>query len=367
MKNRFFAAMENIVIVAILLALAQTFMEELIILTDETWALRKIFIFTGLGFDLFFTLEFLLRTWNALLNKRFRRYFLQENGWVDFAASIPLLVFSSIPEALAVLSGAAFTGAGTLIGTLKVVKTVRLARMLRLLRALKLFRHIRFANSAMAQRHTVRLATIITSTFVVAAMLLGAAFTFLPGFGIEEIWEMEQKIIRKELQDDPPWMASPSLAKTWGKTHPSVLLIKNQGVTLYTIDNEYLRRNFGPGDYLYFTSDEREIWLDQRPAAVTQSRINLTAFLSVLILMIAVIALYGPHFAMTVSDPVNVMLKGFKVKSFNSEVKIPDEFAHDDIFILADAYNESYLLLKEKGEVAALDISMEDISDLLKP
>ena len=159
MQQKFVALINNIVTLAIMLVLVQTFMEEILVITGASWEVRKIFIFTGLMFDIFFTVEFLIRSWYTLVQKQFSRYFMHENGWVDMIASIPLLVLSSGPEAIAILNGAVFIGTGSLLGTLKVVKTVRLARMLRILRALKLFRHIRFTNSVMAQRHTVRLAT----------------------------------------------------------------------------------------------------------------------------------------------------------------------------------------------------------------
>jgi hypothetical protein len=83
------------------------------------------------------------------------------------------------------------------------------------------------------------------------------------------------------------------------------------------------------------------------------------------------IVTYGPHFAVSVSDPANVMLRGLSEKSYSLEVRVPDRYSRDEIFLLAKAYNDEYLPLKERsGHVehnGALDISLEDISDLLKP
>ena len=72
--------------------------------------------------------------------------------------------------------------------------------------------------------------------------------------------------------------------------------------------------------------------------------------------MISVIITYSPHFALTVSDPINVMQKGFKEKSFNAKVKIPKTWADDEIFRLSHSYNDNYLSMKEKGDITALDI-----------
>ena len=99
------------------------------------------------------------------------------------------------------------------------------------------------------------------------------------------------------------------------------------------------------------------IWLSacfERPATVM-----------VVLLMIS----YSPHFAITVTDPINVMSRGMVEKSYNLEVAIPELRKSDDVFRLARAYNEEYLPLKERSageeEGMALDIKIDDISDLL--
>lgn len=69
---------------------------------------RSGIIWIGLGFDVFFTMEFLTRFYLALSNGRGSQYFFRERGWVDFLASIPLLLLNSLPHVLALLAGTAW-------------------------------------------------------------------------------------------------------------------------------------------------------------------------------------------------------------------------------------------------------------------
>lgn len=81
---------------------------------------------------------------------------------------------------------------------------------------------------------------------------------------------------------------------------------------------------------------------------------------------------YSPHFAITVTDPIHVMRKGFSDSSYNLEVEIPAKYRDDDIFILSDLYNREYLALKQRNlsrsESAEMksDLSLDDIQDLLE-
>ena len=87
--------------------------------------------------------------------------------------------------------------------------------------------------------------------------------------------------------------------------------------------------------------------------------------------MLAVLMLfYSPHFAITVTDPVNIMAKGFRDSSYNLEVLIPEDLKEDDIFQLARLYNEEFLPLKARNNTresgANLALKLEDFDDLLK-
>ncbi len=370
MNKRFTNLIEGVVTAAIVLVLLQTLAEDILVISGAAWTIRRIFLYTGFAFDLFFTLEFLIRSWNAITEKSFRHYFLRENGWVDFVASVPLLIFTSGPVFFSMLGGAVFAGSGALIGLLKVVKAVRMARVLRLLRLLKIFRRIRFADSAMVQRHTVRIITTAASTLIFSVTIIGTVFAMTDYTGTEDAWLLEQSAAVTSLEENPQRAAGPDSAEVWGKSRPSVLMLKDDDWTLYARNSdEYLKKYFGPGDYTVQEAGSYSIWFDIRPSAVAQSKLNLTGFLSTLTVVLLLMITYSPHFAITVSDPVNVMVRGLTEKSYNLEVSVPPEYGEDDIFRLAAAYNDEYLPLKERSNLedqgGALDISLDDISDLL--
>jgi len=346
MKKRFISVVEAVVTAAIVLVLLQTMTEDILVLSGASWTVRRVFLFTGFGFDLFFTLEFLIRSWNAFNRKSFRHYFIRENGWVDFAASIPLLVFTSGPALFSLLAGSAFGGSGALIGMLKVVKAVRMARVLRLLRT-------------------------AASTLIFSVTLIGTVFALADYTGTEDAWMMDQSAALSSLEVRPDWAAGPDNAEVWGKSRPSVMLLKDNDWTLYArSSDDYFQKYFGPGDYTVRQAGNYTVWFDLKPSAVSQSKLNLTVFLSTLAVVLMIMITYSPHFAITISDPVNVMIRGLREKSYNLEVSIPDEYREDDIFRLGAAFNDEYLPLKERNNIedsggGALDISLDDISDLL--
>jgi len=365
MKRQVNDILETVVTTAIVLVLLQTVAEDILVISNSTWAVRRVFIYSGFAFDLFFTLEFLIRSWNAISNRSLRRYILFENGWVDFIVSAPLLILTSGPILLSTIRGTVFAGSGTLIGLLKVVKAVRMARILRLLRLLKIFRRIRFADSAMVQRHTVRIITTAASTLIFSAMIAGTVLAVSDLNGAEEAWLIDGEAAARGLEKTPPLELDS--AKAWGLSEPSVLLLKRDEQTLYVQYNrEYLREYFGPGDYSIRQAGPYSIWYDIRPTAVSQSKLNIIIFAVSLSVVLIVMLTYSPHFAITVSDPINVMLRGLREKSYNLEASIPADYSRDDIFRLAEAYNDVFLPQKERNQSGALDISIEDIGDMLK-
>jgi hypothetical protein len=176
--------LETVVVVGIILVLVHTFLDDFAVVAGWGVRARSWLIWAGLGFDLFFTVEFFTRLYIALSNRHGTTYFFRERGWVDFLASIPLLLLNSLPHALALLAGAGLlSGLGSFMNVLKVIKAVRIARILRLLRVVKLFRGIRYARSPMAQAHVSSITTIAVSILVLwmlAASILETA-GIIPG------------------------------------------------------------------------------------------------------------------------------------------------------------------------------------------
>ena len=95
MESKIKNLVESIVVIVIFAVLIQTFLEDYAVLAGWSWKMRRILIFTSLGFDLFFSIEFLTRFISAAMKREGGRYFMDGKGWIDFLASIPLLLLRS--------------------------------------------------------------------------------------------------------------------------------------------------------------------------------------------------------------------------------------------------------------------------------
>lgn len=360
--------LENLVMIAIALVILFTFVEDLASYLMWGWNVRKILLFIGFGFDLFFTIEFLARYIASIVRGDTGEYIVHRRGWVDFVASVPLLLFNSGPSVYFLLSGAAFAGGAGVLNILKVIKAVRVARILRMLRVLKIFRSIKSVDSLMTQRHLTRIvSTVVVSVIAVmfaGSLLLSENLLASPAMSVSAGSS-------KRLADfiDISSSAGGDGWKALAATHPEILIIKYDGRTAYSryTDDQY-SRNFGPGDFQYVSSGKAELFTDLRFDNAEEALPGMILLLTIVITVLVLMLFYSPHFAMTISDPVFVMLKGMREKNYNLEVDIPRRYEKDDIFRLASEYNDRYLTLKareneEKDEGESV-LKMEDLGDL---
>ena len=350
-RNR--SRLENIVVVAIVLVLAQTLFEDLAVLLDWSVRVREVVLLAGLFFDLFFTIEFIARCYDAYRYRRLWAYVRYERGWIDFMASIPLLILNSGPASIALLAGgASITGVGGLLNVLKVVKAVRIARVLRLLRVLKIFRRIKHTDSVMAQRHGATISTIAVSVFVftLLALAVGEAFFTPPGF--EAFYEDRavgslDYIISHDLADSD---RTDELQRYAG-ADAAILQVTQNGRVRYTrFDQGYIDRFY------------------LRPLNREQAAANLRYFAVIRALILVLVFVYSPHFALTISDPIHVMRRGMQESNYNLEVKVPAAYRDDEVFRLADSYNSVFLPMKDRsyaGDKAEISrIQLDDVQDL---
>ncbi|MGA2641005.1 MAG: ion transporter [Spirochaetia bacterium] len=364
--------LETVVVAAIILVLLHTLLDDYSILAGWSVRARTWIIWVGLGFDIFFTVEFFTRFYLALSNGEGAKYMFRERGWIDFLASIPLLLLNSLPHALALLAGAGLvSGLGSFLNVLKVIKAVRIARILRLLRFVRLFRGIRYVRSPMAQAHVSTITTIAVSILVL--WTLGASVMEGVGLipGIEAPFTDGQALRAAAIAEAGP--TPPTLAQRAGTIaalDASVLVVRPQGgaVVWSRYAPAYYREYFLPGDYGYLLSGGVEVFYDERPLAVSAARDGIVFFIAVVLTVLAFLFIYAPRFALQISDPIHVMRRGMSESDYNLEVRIPPEHADDDVFELAVLYNSVYLPLKDRlgneGQGPAPALKIDDLQDL---
>ncbi|MFP4375649.1 MAG: ion transporter [Spirochaetales bacterium] len=364
--------LENIVVVAIVLVLIQTFLEDYAVLAGWSWNLRRILLFSGLAFDLFFTIEFLTRFYFAFVNRRAGIYFWYERGWIDFIASVPLLLLNSGPSTLAYLSGTAtIIGFGAILNVLKVVKAIRIARILRLLRVLKIFARIRNTDSVMAQRHVAKISTVAVSTIVLMVLILTIVFSLAGTPSLEEEYqERTIEILTYVEERDLAAAGNTALLEQLTDINESVLVVQDGGRVVYSrFVQDIYDTQFGPIDYGYGQRNDIRVFFDMRPVNQEQSRVNLIYFGIIVVLVLAFMFYYSPHFALTVSDPIHIMKRGLGESSYNLEVKTPAHYEHDEVYELGELYNEVYLPMKDRATsqqtATSVDLKMDDIQDIL--
>jgi hypothetical protein len=365
--------LESFVMVVILLVLVQTFLEDFAVIMGWGENTTQVLMFSGFGFDLFFTLEFLTRFYNALSRRKAMDYMVHERGWIDFLASVPLLIFSSGPPVASYfLSGTAVIGVGGFLNILKIIKAIRVARILRLLRILKLFRNIKYTDSRMAQRHLAKIITI--SVTVVVFSLFGYSILSEYVEAINPDAPIKQRTARVGELLEERSLTPAELPSRIPLMDEDVLIVKARGKTVYTRYSQgYYDDQFGSGDYTVLESGDWMIFMDWRQAnedrALRQAWQTLFFFCIVILILVCYLILYSPHFAITVTDPIHVMLKGLRDRDYNLEVKIPERYSEDDVFQLGERYNEVYLPMKDlqqDAEEEASSLQIDDISDILE-
>ncbi len=367
--GRFF---EGVVTIVILLVIVQTFLDDFSIAMSWGEEHRRILLFTGFAFDLFFTVEFLVRLYNAILHRRAGFYIVHEKGWIDFLASIPLLMFSSGPLVLSyLLQEAAFLQLGGILNMLKLVKAIRIARILRLLRIVKIFKNIKYADSPMAQRHISKIITISITIIVVSLFAYSILEEQVDTIGADgSVIEKQSQLVQSLSEGDPL-----DVIKSINPEREDLLLVKKGGNVLYSrFDDNYLKSQFKPGDFRQYKEKDIEAFFDRRSINLVierdQSWRNLFFFAIVLLLVFTYLLAYSPHFAITVTDPIHVMRRGFQENDYNLEVRVPEIYRGDDIFRMAELYNNEFLPLKDRNresvEAAGPELKLGDISEILE-
>jgi len=371
MKRKVIKFFELLIFVAILLVLVQTFLEDFAICASWQVNIRRILIVTGFAFDLFFTIEFLVRLYWAMVGRKVKYYLFNERGWIDFLASIPLLMFNSGPALLSLLaSGTIIISLSGIFNILKVLKAIRIARILRFLRIIKIFKNIKYAESPMAQRHIARIISLCVTTFVIILFLfitissiitlpgMQTAFATAHNKTIEYISTGNQSDIQIKARINKITSLDASLLQI-KKTDETVIFSRHK--------LEYWQNNYMAEDYTTIHNKDKSLIFvfDQKPKNQEQSIQNLIYFFMIVFIVLVFLFIYSPHFALTITDPIHVMKSGMEDKNYNLEVKILKYYREDDIFKLAHLYNEKYLPLKDRtiaqGESDFTEIKIEDI------
>ncbi len=366
---------ENFILGAIILVIFQTFLDEYSRYANMRISLRNFLIFTNVLFDIIFSLEFIYRTIWASRDKKFKIYFFYNRGWVDFLSSIPLLLLNSLPTLYFFLKGD-LTGAVSsiaIMNVLKTVKAIRVTRILRLIRLLKIFGKIHNADSKMAQRHTQTIAT--TGVFsIIMLLLILSFFKFNKLNTLAENREAHYYGIIKNIENISKTMKIPAkqLTRKMLSSDKNILMLHyGEFMVFSNVEKTKFKKYYGYEDYINIEQNEYKALVSLLDINKVTAGINLQNFLIIVCLILCYMLIYTRHFVQTVSDIIHVMIRGFKEKDYNLQVKIREPYKEDEIFKLAEEYNENYLPKKmkmhqEEKEKKSTVLSMDDLLDFGK-
>ena len=111
--------------------------------------------------------------------------------------------------------------------------------------------------------------------------------------------------------------------------NPIDITKKDESISIYQTINDNLK--------IVFT---RENFLKEEALA------NLLNFFLIIFIMLVLLLIYTRHFALTISDPVYVMRQGFDNIDYTLAVKIPKYYEKNDMFLLANSFNNRWLPAK---------------------
>ncbi len=362
--------LENFVFVAIVLVIIQTFCDELAVILSWSTSTKNTLVYSGLIFDFIFTVEFFTRLIVATKKSQTSQYFFYERGWVDFLASVPLLLLNSGPSAYALYTGTMAAG-GAAVGALnilKVVKAIRITRVLRLIRILKIFGKIKNAESKMAQRHITVISTIVCAALLAMIMIMG--FAGYPGVGnakdqMADIYKREINLYVNNTASNGKSSVFEKLKHAYEKDK-YVLKIQAGSNTYSKISKEKFKAQYYFDEVETIKVGQIKLTYSIKHIAIIESKLSVLFFVLIIFVIVAIMIFYSKHFVQTVSDVIHVLNRGLEERDYFLEAKINEHYFEDEIFRLAQNYNEKWLTVKVKNkdeiyeDSVKTDLSLDD-------
>ncbi len=191
---------EKIIFLIILLSIVHIFLEELAVIFNWTTPTKHLLIWMGFTFDFIFTVEFLTRYISALKRKQAKNYFFNENGWIDFFASIPLLLFYSgirVYYLITITSPIVFYQS-SILGIFRTFKLLRVVRILRFMRILKTLGNLFQSKMENIRRNIIAVTSISLGSLILGFFIIKLIFSFLNWPGLE-IFKYKREIQYRNL------------------------------------------------------------------------------------------------------------------------------------------------------------------------
>ncbi|MCX8057954.1 MAG: hypothetical protein N3A58_00885 [Spirochaetes bacterium] len=375
---------DNLFLIIILLSIIQIIIENLSFILGLKISLRNLIILSGAFFDIIFSIEFIIKSLINIKNRKFKEYFFYNNGWIDFFASIPVFIFSSLPALIEIYytSNIFNIRIFKFLYLLRSVKIIRTSRVIRILRVLKLLGKIENLNSVMLQKNINFVSIIVTNSillgFLVTKIILPYDFDRIEKEfknnienKIKAYFEIEINKVGKNYDED----SQNKLIQTIFSSENCVSAIKYKDKEIYRkFDASYINEYIGKNNMFYISIKDYNFEIILYEFIKYKNSENLMVLIIVLINVLTIIFLYTKRFSTTVSDPVYLLYKGIRDPNYFLMIKIPEKYKNEEIFEFAKFFNERYLPAKYKlyiknkeslKEKQSSSIKLDDLDKLL--
>lgn len=336
------------VFISVILSILFVIAGEYAVYTGWSVRTRNAFLWTGLFFDLVFSVEFLLRSIPAAKSGRFTLYIKHETGWIDFLTSIPLLVLYSAPLLYITLNTEGVRGTVLFTEMINYTAIVHLSLVMRCIRVMKLFRIIAIYNSEMTRHHTYTAGL----TAVCAAGAVIILWAGISGFSDRDDRKIRTAEYLKMLVELESIATLNNLdfreaCENFLISDHRIINIDYTGGKFYErLSNAEFRKFYNSGDCIKVPGRLSTLTVSMKDITSKNALNNIKDILIILLLAASFIFFYSRHFTFTVSDIAGALNAGFRKRDYNLMIKIRDEYKEEELYRLAGFYNEAYLPAK---------------------
>lgn len=339
---------ELFVFISVILSILFVIAGEYAVYTGWSVRTRNAFLWTGLFFDLVFSVEFLLRSMPAAKDGKFILYIKHETGWIDFLTSIPLLVLYSAPLLYITLNTEGARGTVFFTEMINVTLVAHLPLVMRCLRVMKLFRVIRIYNSEMTRHHAYTAG--LTAVFTAGAVII--LWAGIAGFSDRDDQKSRATDYFKMLVELESIATLNNLdfreaCENFLISDHRIINIEYTGGKFYErLSNAEFRKYYNSGDYIKVPGRLSTLTVSIKDIKSKNAVNNIKYILIILLLAASFMFFYSRHFTFTVSDIAGALNAGFRKRDYNLMIKIRDEYKDEELYRLAGFYNEAYLPAK---------------------
>lgn len=343
-KSIFNTLLQKLINLIVIVSLILVFLEDFFLYIGMDNRYILIIRFVNFYIDVLFTIEFIIKFVVNTIHKKGLNYFVHHNGWADMFASIPLLIFVSLPFLLNDILHLNFS--------IIAFEYLISLRILRFFRILKFVGKLNNPKSVMASRHISIINLMVTTSVILFLFII----SFLQDIDILDSPYKKMRLNEIEITKNYLSLSQnldendfKEILKSSLVNFQKIILIKYKDDVFYNYDINKIDEN---SRYFYLedelTGNKFQIVFLRKDLYSEIGFIMILYFSLIFFVILFIDVFYKNYFYMNIIKPLLVMRRGFEDINYTSQVVIPDIYKQDEIFNLANNYNLRWLEAKKR-------------------